>query len=384
MKIAFIDFYNIHTTAHKDPITIPQALASLGHEVELVTRCDFDLDNLLGFKLYKIKDWIESVFIKNKPDVVIAISRFDVELTNILLEVKSHNIPLIIKGDTDGTIGYPLKPNYLRTKPIFKNPLNILRHLKWCSKFSLAVKGKITQIKLADLVVCESPKALINLTKIFDYWRIDRKKIAFIPNPVSDICLKSDVPAKTATIVSIGRWDDVECKGSDILAAVISLTHQEIKNFKFMIIGEWPDKLKKLIPENVRSNVHFLGQLNFEQTQQVLSTAQILLVPSRLESFSLASAEALCWGTSLVVTPIESLEYLADDGKFGTIAENFSVGAIKNALLTEVDMWESGIRNAELISSHWRNQLSKENIAETWEKHLNPTCNIYKNEAVEN
>lgn len=329
MKIAIIDYYSEASSIHKDPITIPLALRSLGCHVDLVTRNEVKMAQIMAFNVYQLKNWLNIQLIEYKYDAVIAISRFDSKLTDDLKKIKDFNIPLIIKGDTDGTIGFPLIPNYLRTKPILKSPINILRHLKWRSKFSKAVKEKILQIKLADLVVCESPLAKANLEKVFDYWSLDKNKIAFIPNPVSDICLKKNIlSSKSKAIVSIGRWDDVECKGSDLLAAIISLANQNASNFHFVIVGNCPDKIKKLIPLQAQKNVTFTGHLNFEKTQEIISKSQILLVPSRLESFSLVSAEALCWGTSLVVTPIESLQYLVNSGNYGSIAKDFTAKSI--------------------------------------------------------
>jgi glycosyltransferase involved in cell wall biosynthesis len=313
----------------------------------------------------------------NKYDSVIAISRFDPALTDALRTIKNYKIPLIIKGDTDGTIGYPLTPNYLRTKPIFKHPLNILRHIKWRSKFSKAVKQKIEQIKLADLVVCESPGALHNINKVFDYWSLDKNKATFIPNPVSDVSTQRNIcESKQKTIVSIGRWDDVACKGTDLLAKVIGLTSKVEINYEFIIIGNCTDKIKRLIPKDSQNKVTFKGHLSFEETQEIIAKAQILLVPSRLESFSLVTAEALCLGTTVVVTPIESLQYLAGDGKFGTVAKDFNPVSIKNALLHEIGLWEQGLRKPRYISTHWKKLLSTKSVGKLWMKNFIPT-NIY-------
>lgn len=370
MKIAIIDYYNESSSIHKDPITIPLSLRLLGYSVDLVTRQKCAVNSILDFKVYQFDDWLNSGLFR-KYDAVIAISRFDSALTDALSIIKNSKIPLILKGDTDGTIGYPLIPNYLRTRPLFKHPLNILRHIKWRSKFSKAVKEKILQIRLADLIVCESPLAKANLENVFDYWSLDKNKIVFIPNPVSDICFNKKLSlSKSKTIVSVGRWDDVECKGSDLLAEVISLASQNATNFHFLIVGNCPDKIKKLIPLEALKKVTFTGHLTFEETQEIISQSQILLVPSRLESFSLVSAEALCLGTSLVVTPIESLQYLAQSSKFGTVAKNFSAKSIYEALMHEVTMWDENMRDPNKISDHWRGVLSQINVGKIWKVSL--------------
>lgn len=368
MKLVFIDYYDENSSVHKDPITIPQSLKLIGHEVELITRCETNLNLIFGFKLKKLTDWLNEDLLFSKPDVVIAISRFDPKLTNALKIIKDKNIPLIIKGDTDGTIGYPLIPNYLRTKPILKNPLNILRHVKWRYRYSYAVKKKIDQIKLADFVICESPNALINLRKFFDYWKLNKARAVFIPNPVSDLCISTKLTKKAPKIVAIGRWDDVECKGSDLLAEVIAITHENLADYEFVVIGNCPESTKSLLFKSCPSNLSITGSLSFEDTQKILSTAQILIVPSRLESFSLVTAEALCLGVSVVVTPIESLQYLAGDGRFGSVALNFKSKSLAKALISEVAKHKENLRDPEVISSYWRDKLSISEISPHWDE----------------
>ena len=71
--------------------------------------------------------------------------------------------------------------------------------------------------------------------------------------------------------------------------------------FKFLIFGNGTELVKKLLevaPENVKDRIEILGFVEREKIKALLSDAKIFFVPSRWESFSIASAEALCTGCS--------------------------------------------------------------------------------------
>src|SRR5690606_4036442 len=101
-----------------------------------------------------------------------------------------------------------------------------------------------------------------------------------------------------------------------------------------------------------------------------LAKGRILLATSLIESFSFAAAEALCAGTSLAVTPIESLVYLAGGGAYGSISRGFTADAISAALVHEIQEWENRSRSPVAIASVWRRQLDDQKIASEWEKVL--------------
>lgn len=373
MKVAFVDYYSSASSPHKDPITIPQGLKALGYEVELVTRAQYDHNSLLGFKVRRLSDWLAHGFGVGGPDVAVAISRFDPRLTSALRAIKAARIPLVVKGDTDGTLGYPMAPNYLRCRPITAHPLNIIRHLKYRMPISCFVRQKIEHIRLADLVVCESPGAVVNLAYILAYWGLaeETKKIIHIPNPVSKTCTEKPVARERhKSVIAIGRWNDYWVKGSDLLAGTINYAASRRPDAVFTVVGDSPDYVSKRLLKRVRERVCFPGLLSFEDSQALVSSARILLVTSRLESFSLVSGEALCSGASLVTTPIESLLYLAGGGSYGSIARNFSVSAISAALMAEMQLWDGQCRDPVAIARHWRAVLSEDRIASIWSKEI--------------
>ncbi len=368
-RIGIIDFYDSASPVYRDPIQIPMSLRAAGFDVELVTRCEGVYDKIHGFPVSKVSELFDTNRITDKFECFIAISRFDPVLSPVLEKIKAHGIPLIIKGDTDGTLGFPMVPNYLRTVPLMKGRFNFLRHLKWRLPLKRFFEKKLKQFEYADRVVYESPGAGVNLTYVLKYWGMERHidKMAWIPNSVHKSYIDGDVQEKAGLkIVAIGRWDDVLVKGGDILARVISDRLMSSDEISFSVVGSGGEYIRRKIPKAVAERVDFKGQLNTADLKEVLVESKIIIVPSRLESFSISSAEALCSGCSLVATPIESLFYLSGGGAFGSISKDFTPESLSAALDHEIQQWKDGIRQASKISSYWRSELNEETIGRKW------------------
>jgi len=369
MRVAFIDYYSDRSSPHKDPISIPRALVGEGCSVLLVSRLNVGSPELFGLPMTDLGSWLSSGLAPESVDCVIAISRFDAKLTPVLRFIKQSHIPLIVKGDTDGTLGFPLVPNYLRTVPVCSAPLNILRQMKWRFPTSVLVSSRLEHIRLADLTVYESPGAGANICEVLNYWGFSNKveSLINIPNSVSPTYCEGTIRRKKpGKVVALGRWDDWLTKGSDFMASIINDAERLGLKLDFVVIGSGSERIKAMVSPAALRNAEFYPFLDFESAKHQVSDAEIMLAPSRLESFSLACAEALCAGASLVVTPVESLTYLAGGGLYGTVARDFSAASIVAALQHETTQWRVGRRRAHDIAVKWRNDLGERHIGQRW------------------
>jgi len=84
-------------------------------------------------------------------------------------------------------------------------------------------------------------------------------------------------------------------KGADILLEIIS---KSPKHFTYQIAGDGP--LKPQFAALKSPQVKYLGFLQKTDVEKVLETSDLLLMPSRAESFSLATLEALSHGMSVI------------------------------------------------------------------------------------
>jgi glycosyltransferase involved in cell wall biosynthesis len=368
-RIAVIDFYDSRSPIYRDPILIPISLRAAGFDVELLTLCDCDSDEIHGFRVSKLSAFLSGEPTTGNLDCVIVISRFDPALSDVLKKIKARGVSLIVKGDTDGTLGYPIPPNYLRSVPLSAGWRNLLRHLKWRLPLKYFVGKRLRHIEYADKIVYESPGAGVNLAYLLSYWGLSdhMPKLEWIPNSVHHAYTSGTLPPKkNIKIVAVGRWNDELVKGADILIEVIHRALNATDSVTFTVIGCGVEKIQKKIRGPFTDKVDFVGQLELTELREKLLEAKIMLVPSRMESFSIASAEALCSGCSLVVTPIESLIYLSGGGAYGSVSRDFTSESLFAALLHEVQQWESGARRAQHISEHWREQLSQKQIGARW------------------
>ena len=384
MKVAFIDLYNQRASRHKDPLTTPLGLREQGHEVDLVS-CDATVQqeiSIAGLPVTPASHFSRGAWGQAGFDAVVALSRFAHPLTPMLNEIKSAGLPLIVKGDTDGTLGYPLKPNYLRMTPVLASPGNILRQLKWRLPSRHWVGQKLAHVALADRVIVESPGAAANLQQVLLYWGLtsDMNKVRFIPNQVSQVAL--DIPVRShrdKSVLAIGRWDDALCKGADLLTGSIMDLFKLRDDYEVIVVGSGLDEIRKRLPRHSATRVTLIDELSFSELQELLAKSRILLAPSRVESFSFVAAEALCAGASIVVTPIESLNYLAGGGIWGTVARGFTKRAVTAALLSEIERWESGAHAPQLIAAFWRSRLSPVTVTDLWLQMLEEVRRVPQN-----
>ena len=109
------------------------------------------------------------------------------------------------------------------------------------------------------------------------------------------------ITEKCKRIGYVGRIN-IEHKGTDYLPKVArALEDMGYQNFEFIVIGDGPDRLvtERLCEQLKVSHLFtFLGWRS--DIQQLVSSLDILILPSRFESFGLAALEALAMGVKVV------------------------------------------------------------------------------------
>lgn len=374
MKIAVVDYFELGVI-HKDPAQITLGLRDIGVEALFVARNlvnEFDGSQapfplLSSAAIETVSFWSDL-----SVDAVLLISRLAPDSERIVAAIKAAGVRLILKADSDGTLGYPLVPNYLRTLSWRAEPLRtFLRHAKWRFPVRRYVGKKIKQIEMADAVIVESPKARINILSILKHWKCEHlsSKVRFVPNPVApDVFALDAMSAKNKLVMAVGRWEDFGPKNTHVMVRAIIEFLQLRKDYQALIVGsgnEFINHILEKVDSDLLNRLNVLGSLDHSLLAQRLAEAQILFMPSRMESFGIVAAEALCVGCSIAVTPIESLEYLVADGFSGTVASGFDASKVKKALLAEAKRWDAGEHSPLEISEYWRARLDRRAIAST-------------------
>ena len=124
---------------------------------------------------------------------------------------------------------------------------------------------------------------------------------------------------------------------------------------KLMMIGDGPDRTvaEWMVREKgLMRDVIFLGKQN--QVQTLLNCADVLLLPSEIESFGLAALEAMACGVPVVASRVGGLPEVIDDGVEGYLVPSHDVETMAEralSILTDADRREQMGRAARKRAS---------------------------------
>ncbi len=97
---------------------------------------------------------------------------------------------------------------------------------------------------------------------------------------------------------------------------------------RLMLIGDGPERseAERLVHRHgLQHRVHFLGKQ--DSVHELLPLADVMLMPSQLESFGLAALEAMACNVPTIATNVGGIPELIDDGVTGLL---FAVGAVED------------------------------------------------------
>ena len=114
---------------------------------------------------------------------------------------------------------------------------------------------------------------------------------------------------------------------------------------RLMLIGDGPDRSTAeylAARHGVQDRVHFLGKQ--DNVNELLPLADLMLMPSEMESFGLAALEAMACGVPTVATRVGGVPELVNDGHNGLL---FNVGDIDAMSSAAIDL----LRNPDRLSA---------------------------------
>jgi D-inositol-3-phosphate glycosyltransferase len=137
-----------------------------------------------------------------------------------------------------------------------------------------------------------------------------------------------DFDHNESLVLYVGRF--APSKGSDRLIAAMSHL-RNLPHVRLLIVGgdghHAPEvqNLHKLSRElGIQENVTFVGSIDQEELPRYYNAADILVVPSRYESFGLVALESLACGTPVVATPVGAVGQILREGETGHVVQNGS------------------------------------------------------------
>ncbi|GIO36790.1 glycosyl transferase [Paenibacillus antibioticophila] len=143
---------------------------------------------------------------------------------------------------------------------------------------------------------------------------------------------------------------------------------QEQMPAKLLFVGEGPDLPKiqwKIREMGIEDKVHFLGKQ--DDIAQVISMADLLLLPSEKESFGLVALEAMACGVPTVGSIAGGIPELITHGETGYLAPIGDVDAMAEHCLTLLTQPEKMKRFREACLYRAKNDFSSERMMRTYE-----------------
>lgn len=183
---------------------------------------------------------------------------------------------------------------------------------------------------LATLVICPTT----TIAGRFPWLRNSRRRV--IANPVAPVARAHPPGSRPPTVVCVGRLYVAE-KGQDLLLEAFAGVLQAVPTARLRLVGDGPDAVRlheQAERLGLDAAVEFVGQVR--DVHMELVHADVFVLPSRLEAFPNALAEAMAAGLPSVsfrcpAGPVDLITH----GHDGLLVDYLDAGAM-GAALTEL------------------------------------------------
>ena len=225
-------------------------------------------------------------------------------------------------------------------------------------------------LRYGDVIACVSPAAAKCYAKLCFYYGGSSlvKKIVVIPHSVAERFQYSG-QGKRKQVACVGRWDDQIQKRPGMLMEVVEALLDRDADVSIVIAGvaiaemhAWHQRL----PLAQSERVTIKGKMSRDELVDLFQQSQVFYSPSAYESFGIAAAESLCCGCSVVATKSVSMsafEWFVSENS-GCLACADRVPEHVAAIQSELQAWECGERDANLIAQRWSPRLLSSHVAE--------------------
>ncbi len=167
-----------------------------------------------------------------------------------------------------------------------------------------------------------------------------RKKVYFIPDFLYGVHKLGKSDQRDFTALFVGRLATWE-KGIDLLAKIIRRTAERDPGIKFAVVGEGREgqRIIKGLQRKYR-NLDWLGFVSDAKLAQTYRNSSLLVLPSRIESFSLVTLEAQGFGLPVVSFDINGPRDIIEKGFQGRLVKPFDTDAFAEAVIGYHRLWK--------------------------------------------
>ena len=219
--------------------------------------------------------------------------------------------------------------------------------------FNVVSLMKLFLMKLRD------PIYAVHLLNTYEYTllKFSGFKCFYSPLGVNTKQFSPSVKGNIFTIVFSGpRY----VKGVDMLGKIVPRILRHAKDVKIILTDEgYKYSLNSYfysLKQAFEDQVEVYSGLSQDKFARLLSSAHLLLFPSRYESFGRVVLEALSSGMPVVAFDIQgAVKDILKNGVTGTIVKPFDVEGITRGILDYYERWKNRTQEFEIISYNCRN-----------------------------
>lgn len=179
--------------------------------------------------------------------------------------------------------------------------------------------------------------------RVFEEWGLS--KIYLIPIGIDTNKFKprkSETASRSFRLLFVGRMTSQ--KGIDVLCQSVSIVNQDHdlqKNMQFIMAGSGPmsHMIEKLSKQY--KNVQYLGRVPDGKLPEIYRSSDVLLMPSRSETFGIVAIEAQASGLPVIATNIPGPREILVDGVTGRLMRSNNPATLALAIRDLYGLWSN-------------------------------------------
>lgn len=185
--------------------------------------------------------------------------------------------------------------------------------------WKVRIAKKMLESNSCKKILCRSKFAITSVNKLFCSEKIAKKCILFYPvQPIRPLTINNEKTINLGIVIS--SYADYYRKGGDVAIRILSTLRKKHKFLQLIYVGQLPHSNIFYDPKKNSGLIHFSNLSHKKIINKILPKIDILLLPSRSETFGTIALEAMSYGKSVVTNVgqhVFGLSEIIKDGESG-------------------------------------------------------------------
>ena len=235
----------------------------------------------------------------------------------------------------------------------FMNDYLVIPEEQYIFAWKKKIAQKMLQSQWCRKILCRSNRAAESIKHLFKNEAIANKCVLFYPcQPVRKLIQNEGKPVNLGIINS--SYAGYYRKGGDIALKIFTSLKRKYPDLQLIYVGPMPPKTFIFNPYKIPGFIHY-DNLDHEMLiSEILPKIDILLLPSRADTFGTVVLEAMSYGKAVVVSSgrhVFGINEIIKDGENGFVIQHPSDNRPTHACAQKVNIGEFIHKTEMLISN---------------------------------